>query len=111
MTTIFERVATALSNLAPSVPFALAPYEGTLPDLYIAYQLIDDGPEQHADNSETQRSYRVQVSIFARAGLVNLPDVKTVLSAAGFIPSSERQIPKDQQTGHYGLAKDFIYFE
>lgn len=113
MLTIFERVTTALNTLSPSVPFALAPYAstGSLPDLYLAYQLIDGNAAQHADNLETQRSYLVQISIFSVSGLVGLPDVNSVMLAAGFEKSTERQIPKDPQSGHFGLAKDFTYIE
>jgi hypothetical protein len=87
MTTIFERVSTALSTLSPAVPFALAPYKstGTLPDTYIAYQLITSPPEAHADNRETARSYLVQISIYRRGGLVSLPDVDTAMIGAGFV--------------------------
>ena len=113
MTTIFERVTTALTALSPAVPFALAPYEttGDLPDTYLAFQLISGNAEQHADNVETQRSYLVQVSIFSRNGLVSLPDVNSVMLAAGFEKNTERQLPKDAQSGHFGLAKDFTYLE
>lgn len=111
MTTIFERVNTALSTINPAVPFAMAPYKSstTLPDTYLAYQLIDGSPEQAADDAETERSYLVQVSIFSRGGLVTLPDVDTAMTAAGFEKSTERQLPQDQATGHYGLAKDYVY--
>jgi hypothetical protein len=110
MTTIFERVESALDTLAP-IPYAAAPYKSTaaLPDTYLAYQLIDGSPEQSADDAETERSYLVQVSIYSRGGLVSLPDVDTAMTAAGFEKSNERQLPQDQATGHYGLAKDYVY--
>ena len=111
MTTIFERITTALNTLSPTVPFALAPYKttGELPDLYIAYQLIDGSPEVHADDAETERSYRVQISIYQRSGLVGLPAVDTAMTAAGFQIGPERQLPQDRETGHYGIAKDYLY--
>jgi hypothetical protein len=112
MTTIFERVTTALNTLSPAVPFALAPYEGaTLPDTFIAFQLIDSPPEDHADNVEIARSYLVQVSIYSKTGLVSLPNVDAAMVAAGFAKGPMRQLPKDQATGHYGLAKDYVYLE
>jgi hypothetical protein len=111
MTTIFERVNTALGTISPAVPFALAPYKSAtaLPDQYLAYQLIVGTSEQSADDAETERSYLVQVSVFSRTGLVSLPDVDTAMLAAGFEKSDERQIPQDPQTGHYGLALDYTY--
>lgn len=113
MTTIFERVTTALNTLSPAVPFALAPYKSTtdLPSTYITYQLISGNPEQAADDAETQRSYTVQITIWSKSGLVTLPDVNTAMLSAGFQKSNERQLPQDTVTGHYGLAKDFVYLE
>lgn len=110
MTTIFEHVETALGTIDPAVPFALAPYKGNpLPDVYIAHQMIVGTPEQSADDAETERAYFVQVSIFSRTGLVGLPDVDAAMTAAGFTKGPERQLPQDPQTGHYGLAKEYIY--
>jgi hypothetical protein len=111
MTTIFERVETALGTLSPAVPFAMAPYKstGALPDQYITHQLLPSEAAQHADDAETERTYTIQVSIFSRAGLVSLPNVDAAMLAAGFVKSTERQLPQDQATGHYGLAVDYVY--
>lgn len=111
MTTVFERVETALGTINPAVPFAMAPYEGTLPDQYIVHQLLPSPAVEHADNSETARAYYVQVTIWSKTGLAVLPDVDTAMRNAGFQKGNERQLPKDQQSGHYGLAKDFVYLE
>lgn len=112
MTTIFERVSTALGTISPAVAYSLAPYKSTtLPDQYVTFQLINGSPEQHADDAETQRSYLVQVTIWSRSGLVSVPDVSAAMVAAGFQKSTERQLPQDRETGHYGLAKDFVYHE
>lgn len=109
MTTIFERVNTALASLSPAVAFALKPYEGTLPATFIEYELIGSPREQSADNLETERSYQIQVSVWDTTGLVSLPDVDTAMKAQGFQKGNERQLSKDQQTGHFGIAKDFTY--
>jgi|SRR3990172_6730946 len=110
MTTIFERVKTALTTISPAVPFSLAPYKaGTLPDTFLAYQLIVSVPEQNADDAEIERSHLIQVSVYSKAGLVSLPDVDTVMLAAGFEKGRERQLPQDPETGHYGLAKEYIF--
>jgi hypothetical protein len=111
MTTIFERLKSAMDTLSPVVPHALAPYEGTLPDLYIVYQLLPSQPVDHADNVEIARADYVQVSIYNRAGLVSLPNVDAAMIAAGFVKDSFRQLPKDLDTGHYGLAKDYVFLE
>jgi len=111
MTTIFELVATALNALSPTVPYGLGTYlcDGELPDQYLAYSLIDGVPEQHADNVEKHRSYRVQVSIFSRSGLAVLPGVDAAMLAAGFTKGPEHQLDRDDESGHYGLAKDYFY--
>lgn len=111
MTTIFERVETALGTINPAVPFALAPYEGALPDQYVVHQLLPSPAVEHADNAETARAYSVQVTIWSKSGLVTIPDVDTAMIAAGFQKGDERQLPKDLQTGHYGLAKDYVFLE
>lgn len=111
MTTIFERVKTALDSLSPAVPYGMDTYEstGNLPDLFMNYQVIVTTAEDHADNVETARSYIAQVSIFKRAGLTSLPNVDAAMKAQGFTKGSGRQIPKDPQTGHYGFAQDYNF--
>lgn len=112
MTTIFERVETALATISPAVAFSLAPYKSTtLPDTYITHQLITGDAEDHADNVEIARSYFVQITIWSKAGLVGLPDVNTAMLTAGFKKGSERQLPQDQETRHYGLAIDYVFDE
>ena len=108
---IFARTEAALGTIDPTVPFALAPYKGDLPDQFVVHQLIDSLAEEHADNEEASRSHLVQVTIWSRTGLVNIPDVDTAMKNAGYQKSDERQIPQDPQSGHYGLAKDFVYLE
>ena len=115
MTTIFERVSTALTSLSPAISFAQGAYltsnNADLPDTFIVYQLISGVPEQHADDAETQRTYRVQVSIYSRSGLVSLPSVDAAMLAASFTKGPERQLPFDRETRHFGLAKDYYYLE
>jgi hypothetical protein len=111
MTDIFTRTSAALETLSPAVPFAQAPFlddDTELPDVFIAYQLITGVAEQHADDAETERTSTMQVSIFDRSGLSSLPDVDSAMLAAGFMKSVERQLPKDQKTGHYGISKEFV---
>lgn len=112
MTSIFARTETALGTITPAVAFALAPYKAaSLPDVYMTHQLIVSPPEQHADDGETARSYLVQVTIWSRSGLASLPNVDAAMTAAGFMKADERQLPQDDESGHYGLAKDFVYLE
>lgn len=111
--TIWERTKAALNSLG--VPLAANVYLTAsgeeLPDLYLVYFLVSSPPEQAADNQETLRSYRMQVSIYSRSGLVSLPDVDGAMTAAGFARGPQREIPFNQVTGHFGLALEFIYLE
>ena len=112
MTTVFEQASTALATLSPAIPYAPAQYVmangADLPDTFIVFLLVSGSPEQHADNAETQRSYRVQVSIYSRSGLGTLPNVDAAMLAAGFRKNPERQLPFDQETRHFCLAKDYF---
>lgn len=115
MSSIWERVAAALGNLSPVVPFVanvFIPASGTqLPDLYLVYFLVSSPPEQVADDAETHRSYRVQVSHYCRTGLAGLPDVPGVMVAAGFARGPQRELPYNETTRHFGLAQEFVFVE
>lgn len=114
MTTIFAIVEGALSTLSPAVPFAMDVFltaAGELPDTYITYIDVSAVPAQHADNVETHRSFRIQLSIFSRSGLASLPNVDAAMLAAGFTLGPERQLPYDEGTHHFGLAKDYFYLQ
>lgn len=111
MTTIFQRVETALSTISPAVPHSAAPYKGSLPDAYITHQLINSPPELHADNAEVERSCTIQISIWDKAGIPSESSVDAAMLAAGFMKGDVRQVPQDPQTRHYGLAIEYIYLE
>lgn len=115
MTTIFERTATALASITPAIPFALGQYltanGASLPDIFMVYQEITGDPAQHADDAEISRTYRIQVSIYARGGLVSLPLVDAAMINQGFTRGPERQLPYDKETRHFGLAKDYFYLD
>lgn len=111
MTTIYDRVNTALATLSPAVPFAMNVLMGTLPDIYITYSVISGVPAQHAENSETARTYRVQVNVMSRTDLVNLPNVNAAMLSNKFTRGPERELPKDSSSDHFGLAKDYFYLE
>lgn len=109
MPDIFQITNDALGTLSPAVPFALDEYIGDLPDEFLVFHMITGVGQEHADNEETARTYRVQIDIMKRSGLTGLPDVDTVMRAAGFTKGPERELPKDSTTSHYGLAKDYFY--
>ena len=113
MTTIFERVKTALDTLAP-VPNAMDIFlttSGDLPDTFLVYKLVVGNGALHLDDQEAARESLMQVSIFNRSGLAVLPNVNAAMLAAGFTLGSERPLPKDPQSGHYHLVKEYHYYE
>jgi hypothetical protein len=112
--TIFARVATALDTLSPAVEYGMGTYlgeDGALPDYYLVYQLISGVPGQHADDEETERNYRIQVTHWKRSGLEDLADVDAAMKAAGGVKSGEHPLARDNDTGHFGLAVDYIFQE
>lgn len=111
MTTIFERVETALGTVSPAINYSSAPYKGTLPDAYVTHQLIDSPAELHADNDESERSNVMQLNFWDKADIPSTTKVDAAMKAAGFKKSNVRQLPQDQQTHHYGLAVEYVYFE
>lgn len=111
MTTIFERVETALGTVSPAISFASTPYKGTLPNVYVTHQLINSPAEQHADGDETERSYTMQLNFWDKAGIPSTTGVDAAMKAAGFHKGDVRQLPQDQQTHHYGLAVEYVYIE
>ena len=113
MSSIWEITKNALTGLG--VPIAANRYlvqsGQQLPDQYIIYQLISSPPELHADNSEKYRTYRMQVTIWDRTGLANLPNISGSMIAAGFGRGPIRELPYVEATKHFGLAYEFLYLE
>jgi hypothetical protein len=77
----------------------------------MVYSLVSSTPEQAADDAETLRSYRVQVTIYDRAGLAALPDISSAMVAAGFTRGPVRELPYQSESRHYSLALEFNYLE
>lgn len=111
MINIWTVVEDALTPL--NVPMAAGVYVAATgeerPELFLVYSLPTETPGQHADNSETLRAYRVQVNIYSRTGLSDLPNVDGAMTAAGFRLGPGRQIPYNPATRHHGLSRDYIY--
>lgn len=113
MTTIYERVKTALTGFGlPMGVEVYIPASGTeLPDDYLVYFVISDPPIQHADNVEKTHIYRVQVSYFSRSGMQSAPDISSAMVADGFMRAEGRDLPYNPDTRHYGQGLDFTYLE
>jgi hypothetical protein len=82
-----------------------------LPDEYLVYFLVSSPPVQCADDAETLRAYRMQVSYYNRAGLISLPDVDGSMTAAGFRRGPQRELSFNQETRHYGLVLEYLWLE
>jgi len=110
---IWTVTAAALDTLGvPYAASAFIPASGSdLPDQYLVYTTVSSPSEQQADDGETLRSWRVQVSGYDRDGLANLPDIDAAMVAAGFAKSGKAEIPYNRETRHFGLAQDYIYLE
>ena len=108
---IWTLTTTALATLTPAVAYAAdvdrSVLGDPLPDEFIIYELISAVPEEHADDAETERFYRMQLSIYNRAGLTSLPDTDTAMLAQGFHFAGENKIPFNPETRHYGLAREY----
>jgi len=110
---IWERVEAALSGLGVDMAANqfMTDSPDDLPDEFIVYQMISDPPEQHADDAETLRVYRVEVSYYSRSGFSGMPDIEAAMLAAGFRRAPAREVPYSPETRHYGLAMDFNYLD
>jgi len=53
----------------------------------------------------------MQVSVYDRNGLTNLPDTDGVMVAAGFSRGPKRELPYNPATRHFGLALEYVYLE
>lgn len=110
---IFARTALALATLG--IPYGAGKYipesGEVLSDLYLTYILVSSVATQAADNRETERKQRVQITAWSRDDLSMLPDIAGAMVAAGFTRGEERQLPRDPDTGHVGLAMDFLILE
>jgi hypothetical protein len=105
----YELTETAVATL--SVPYAADANRlalgSPLPDLFIVYKRISAVAQNHFDDAEKERFCRMQLSVYSRSGLVGLPATDTAMQAQGFQFSRETEIPYDDGTGHYGLAREY----
>lgn len=107
MSTIWEITASALAPLGENL--AADKYAGEPPDRFLVYSLVSSPPVGHGDNRELLREYRVQVSLYDRAGVVDYQGIVDAMTAAGFSAGPMRGIPFNQTTGHFGLVMEFVY--
>ena len=112
MTTIspFKLVSTALTTLS-GVEFAAdanrSALSEPLPDLFIVYSRITSPIANYFDNKAQLRFVTMQLSIFSRDGLDDLPDTDTAMQNQGFSVSTETDLPYNDETRHYGVSREY----
>jgi hypothetical protein len=113
MIDIWTVTRTALSGLGlPTAANQLIVATGAdRPDAYLVYQQISDPAAQHADDRETIRRYRMQVTYYGRTGLAGMPNIEGAMIAAGFTRLAGRELPYNAETRHFGFAFDFNYLD
>ena len=90
MTTIWEKIETALGSSLPVVESDYLSATGVkLPDTFLTYFLVTSPPLQAADNAETMRYYHVQVTYYSRDGLATMPDIATSNDIRWVLPSAD----------------------
>jgi hypothetical protein len=107
---IFVLVDGVLATFAP-IPYAWDEYltdsASSLPETFLVASDVTDMAMEHANDQETLRFYRIQVSAYSKNGLGALPDVKPAMLAAGFMKGNRVRLPFNPDSGHFGLATDW----
>ena len=114
MATVWEAAKNALTGLG--LPMAANTYlaegtDGVLPDTFLVYQAISEPSLQSANDAETLKWRRMQVTYFSRAGLAGMPGIAAAMAAGGFRRMDGRELPYSRETRHFGYAMDFSYLE
>jgi hypothetical protein len=103
----YTLTTTAIATLA--LPYAADANRSSLgtplPDTFIVYRRISSAPQQSADDAETERFCRMQLSVFSRSG--TMPETDAAMKAQGFRYARETELAYDDQTGHYGTAREY----
>ena len=113
MASISNITYTALAALGYTVAVQ-GTMQGTLPDTFITYQILDENDVSHADNEPTAGETLVQTALYSKdpAIIQAAKDTLTApMKAAGFMRGSGRALPYDKDTGHFGYVLDFRYYE
>jgi hypothetical protein len=111
----YELTKTALDTLTGwqyAANAFLSDEANPLPDEYIVSKMVSNPVVQNADNEAKLRFVRMQLSIFKKDGLIDLPDTDTAMKAQGFSVSDETELPFNDKTRHFGIAREYtIYIE
>ena len=111
---IYKRISDALATLELPYQEQGTMNKDTLPAAFLTYQLLYKGDVSHADNLPTANSTLVQIALYSTDPSITQSAEDTISTAmfeAGFTRAGGRSLPYDGDTGHYGYACDFRYYE
>lgn len=113
-TSIYKRISDALATLELPYQEQGTMNKDTLPATFITYQLLTEDGVSYADNLPTANSTLVQLALYSTDPAIKQTAKATLTGAmrpAGFTRAGGRDLPFDKETGHYGYACDFRYYE
>lgn len=106
---IWDRIQSAADEIG--LPYAANTYLSAsgdpLPDEYFVYFLVSSIPDHYADNQETFRVWTVQINYYSRSGFASLASIDQEMARVGFIKGLERELPRNNQTRHFGIALEY----
>lgn len=115
MTNVYEKTYTTLQAIGYPVreQGSFASTE-TLPETFVAYQVLDQRDRSHADGRPTSMTSSVQVALYSRRpALVQQADatLRAVMIPAGFLRAGGRNLPLDAETRHYGYVTTYNFYD
>jgi hypothetical protein len=115
MTTIWERLTTALTSLGlPMAASVWIPANDTdIPAQYLVYMEISGVGQQFSDNLEKNRLHHIQISYYSRNGFsgANLTALNGAMQTAGFTKGPTHDLPYNSDSRLFGLALEFNFLE
>lgn len=115
MSNIYELIYNTLMSLGYPVR-----EQGTfgntemLPETFITYQIINETNDTHYDNKIASTTTRVQLVLYSKKPAIKQSAdqlFRSVMLPAGFLRVSGRDLPFNQDTGHYGYTSDYIFYK
>ena len=112
---IYKIIYDTLSPLGyPVKEQGMYPLNGTLPETYITYFIVDSPNTSHADNKPRNTTTRIQLVLYTQKPSIKQDAdkiLKSVMLIGGFLRVGGRDLPFNQSTGHYAYTCDYRYFE
>lgn len=115
MSNIYELIYNTLTQLGyPVREQGTFKTNETLPETFITYQIILSTDNAHYDNAPASTTTRIQLALYSKKPAIkqNADNLfRSVMLPAGFLRISGRDLPFNQNTGHYGYTSDYNYYE